>query len=192
MKSKGRSPRTGSWERSGQDAFSGEWFIRYLLDAVLLAILMLMAVGVALYLDAGDYLGDWNQELGAGLLVCLLLCPMLAVVTLALVIYAGIRVFLRPRTWGHALVRLTFLLAHVVVLLVCLDTISSTTTALVGSFRQSSARLDPTVAWRGLEGRDLSGPPSGAHDGPPDGSSFSPPSGMGVPGLLPGGGAGPR
>lgn len=170
---------------SADDAFSGEWFARYALDAVFLVVLMLMAVGIALYLDAGEYFSDWSKDLGAGFLVCMLLSPMLGAVTLGLVIYAGIRVFLRPRTLGHAFVRLALLVAHISVLLVCADTISSTATALVGSLRQPSSALDPSEAWRAVDSRDF----SDSADAPP----FPPPSGMGVPGLtLPGGGTSSR
>jgi hypothetical protein len=109
---------------------------------------------------------------------------MLGVMTLSLAIYAGIRVFLRPRTLGHAFVRLTLLVAHLSVFLVCADTISSTATALVGSVRPSSAGTDPTEAWRAIEGRDFSGSHVDEREGAPDDSSFSPPSGMGLPGLA--------
>jgi hypothetical protein len=192
MTSKGKSQRIGSPDISAEDAFSGEWFVRYLLDAAVLVVLVLTAIGMALYLDAGEYLSDWNQEPSAGFLVCMLLCPMLGVVTLALVLYAGVRLFLRPRTLGHAFIRLTFLVAHVSVFLVCADTISSTAAALAGSFRQSAAGIDPTVAWRDIAGREFSGSPSDEREGTPDDSSFSPPAGMGVPGLVPGPGAGSR
>jgi hypothetical protein len=161
---------------SADDASSDEWFARYVLDAVLLVVLVLTAIGVALYLDGGQYLRDWGKEPGAGFLVCMLLCPMLGGVTLGLVVYAGIRLFLRPRTLGHALVRLAFLVAHVSVFLVCADTISSTATAVLGNSRQSSSALDPTVAWSDIAGRDLSSSPGDAREGTPDASSFSPPS----------------
>jgi hypothetical protein len=192
MKSKGRSQLTGSQETSADDAFSDEWFARYLLDAVLLVVLVLTAIGIALYLDRGEYLRDWSKEPGAGFLVCMLLCPMLGVVTLALVVYAGIRLFLRPRSWGHAFVRLTLLAAHVSVFFVCADTISATATALAGSFGQSSAALDPTENWRAIADRDFSGGQEDGREGTPDASSFSPPSGMGPPGLMPGRGTSPR
>jgi hypothetical protein len=186
MKSKGRPQPTDSGPVSADDAFSDEWFARYLLDAVSLVVLVLTATGIALYLDRGEYLHDWSKEPGAGFLACLLLCPMLGVVTLALVIYAGIRLFLRPRSLGHAFVRLALLVAHVSVFFVCADTISSTATALAGSPRQSSAALDPTEAWRAVDGRDFSGSQEDGREGTPNASSFSPPSGMGVPGLIPG------
>lgn len=177
---------------AAEDAFSDEWFIRYMLNAVLLVALVLTAIGMALYLDRSEYLRDWSKEPGAGFLVCLLLCPMLGIVTLALVIYAGIRLFLRPRSLGHAFVRLTLLVAHVSVFLVCADTISATATALAGSPRQSSAALDPTEAWRAVDGRDFSGSPEDGREGTPNASSFSPPSGMGVPSLIPGRGTSSR
>lgn len=192
MKSKGRPQPTGSGPMAADDAFSDEWLARYLLDAVLLVVLVLTAIGIALYLDRGEYLRGWSKEPGAGFLVCMLLCPMLGVVTLALVIYAGIRLFLRPRSLGHAFVRLTLLVAHVSVFFVCADTILSTATALAGSLRQSSAALDPTEAWRAVDGRDFSGSQEDGREGTPNASSFSPPSGMGAPGLIPGRGTSSR
>ena len=137
------------------DVSSDEWFARYLLDAVLLVVLVLTAIGIALYLDGDEYLRDWSKEPGAGFLACMVLCPALGVVTLGLAMYAGIRLFRRPRTLGHAFVRLTLLVAHVSVFLVCADTISSTATALVGSVRQSSAATGPdggleSSRWPGL------------------------------------------
>jgi hypothetical protein len=183
MKSKGKSQPVGSRQMAADDVSSDEWFARYMLDAVLLVVLLLTAIGIALYLGGDKYLRDWGKEPGAGFLACMVLCPALGVVTLGLAMYAGIRLFRRPRTLGHAFVRLTLLVAHVSVFLVCADTISSTATALVGSVRQSSSRVDPTEAWRAVDGRDFSGSPSDGRAGPPDGSSFSPPSGMGFPGL---------
>jgi hypothetical protein len=160
-----------------------------MLDAVFLVVLMLTAMGVALYLDRSECLRDWSKELGAGLLVCLLLCPMLGVATLGLAVYAGIRLFLRPRTLGHAAMRLTLLAAHIAVFLVCADTISSTATALAASFTPSSARTDPTEGWRAIADRDFSGSQDGGREGTPDNSSFSPPSNMGLRGLgIPGSG----
>jgi hypothetical protein len=188
MRSKGKSQPVGSGPTATEDAVSSdEWFARYMLDAGFLVVLALAALGVALYLGGDKYLRNWSKEPGAGFLACMILCPALGVVTLGLAIYAGIRLFLRPRTLGHAFVRLTLLVAYVSVFLVCADTISSTATALVGSASQSSARMDPTEAWRAVDGRDFSGSPSDGRAGPPDGSSFSPPSGMGMPGLgIPG------
>jgi hypothetical protein len=194
MKSKGRPQLPGSRPMAtDDDVSSDEWFARYLLDAVLLVVLVLTAIGVALYLDGSQYLHDWGKEPGAGFLACMVLCPALGVVTLGLAIYAGVRLFLRPRTWGHAFVRLAFLVAHVSVFLVCAGTISSTATAVLGNVRQSSARMDPTETWRTIDGRDFSGSPSDARAGTPDNSSFSPPSGLGVPGLsIPGRGTSSR
>jgi len=192
MKSNGRPQLTGSGQMSADDAFSDEWFARYMLDAVLLVVLVLTAIGMALYLDRGEYLHDWSKEPGAGFLVCMLLCPMLGVVTLALVIYAGIRLFLRPRSFGHAFVRLTLLVAHVSVFFVCADTISSTATALAGSLRQSSAAIDPTETWRAIDGRDFAGSQEDGREGTPNATSFSPPSGLGAPGLIPGRGTSSR
>jgi hypothetical protein len=170
MKSKERPQPTGPPDMAAEDAFSDEWLARYLLDAVLLAVLVLTAIGMALYLDRGEYLRDWSKEPGAGFLVCMLLCPMLAVVTLALVIYAVIRVFLRPRSLRHTFLRLALLVAHVSVFLVCADTISSTATALVGSLRQSSAAIDPTENWRAIADRDSSDSPEDGREGTPNAS----------------------
>ena len=192
MKSNGRPQLTGSGPMSADDAFSDEWFARYMLNAVLLVVLVLTAIGMALYLDRSEYLRDWSKEPGAGFLACMLLCPMLVVVTLALVIYAGIRLFLRPRSLGHAFVRLTLLVAHVSVFFVCADTISATAAALAGSLGQSSAALDPTENWRAIADRDFSGGQEDGREGTPDASSFSPPSGMGPPGLMPGRGTSSR
>jgi hypothetical protein len=188
MKSKGKSQRIGSGPMATEDAVSSdEWFARYLLDAGFLVVLVLTAIGIAVYLDGSTYLRDGSKELGTGFLVCVLLCPMLGVMTLSLAIYAGIRLFRRPPTLGHAFIRLTLLVAHISVFLVCADTISSTATAFVGNVGQSSSRMDPTEAWRAVDGRDFSGSPSDGRAGPPDGSTFSPPSGMGFPGLgIPG------
>jgi len=194
MKSKGKSPRAGAEPTATEDdVCSDEWFARYLLNAVLLVVLMLAAMGVGLYLDGGQYLGDRNRGPGAGLLVCLLLCPMLGVATLGLAIYAGIRLFLRPRTLGHAFVRLALLAAHVSVFAVCADTISSTAAAVVGSVRPSSLGTDPAEAWRAMADRDFSGPQDDARAGTPDGAPFSPPSFPSFPGLTsPGRGTGSR
>jgi len=156
---------------SADDASSDEWFARYLLDAGFLVALVLAAISVALYLDGGQYLRDWDKEPGAGFLVCMVLCPVLGVVALGLVIYAGVRLFLRPRTFGHALVRLSLLVAHAFVLLVCMDTISSTTTALVGSFRQLSSETGSAQAWSVFEDHDFSGSQYDVRDGAPDDSS---------------------
>ncbi len=159
---------------SVDDASSDEWFARYMLDAGFLVALVLTAIGVALYLDEGEYLRDWNKEPGAGFVVCMVLCPVLGVVTLGLVIYAGIRLFLRPHTFGHALVRFVLLVAHAFVFLVCIDTISSTTTALVGSFRQLSSGSGSTQAWSALEDHDFSGSQYDVREGLPEDSSSSP------------------
>jgi hypothetical protein len=193
MKSNGRSQPIGLLQMSTDDVASDEWLARYMLDAVFLVVLMLTAIGVALYLDGGEYLRDWSKEPGAGLLVCMVLCPALGVVTLGLVIYAGIRLFLRPRTFGHAFVRLAFLVAHVSVFLVCIDTLSSTVTALVGSFRPSSSGTDSAQAWSAIEGRGFSGSQYDVREGSPDGSSLSPPFGLGLPGpATPGRGTSSR
>ncbi len=192
MKSNGKSQREGSRETAAEEVSSDEWFARYLLHALLLVVLLLTALGVALYLDAGQYLDDWNQEPAAGFLVCLLLCPMLIVVALGLAVYAGVRLFLRPHTLGHAFIRLAFLIAHMTVLLVCADTTLSTATAVLRSAGPSSSATDPTETWRAIADRDFSSSPDDQREGPPGGSSFSPPSGMGGPRLLPGGGPSSR
>jgi hypothetical protein len=178
---------------AADEVSSDEWFARYLLHAVLLAVLMLTALGVALYLDGGAYLRDRGQEPAAGFLLCLLLCPMLAVVALGLVVYAGIRLFLRPHTLGHAFIRLTFLVAHVCVFFVCADTILSTATAVFRSVGPSSAARDPREALRAMTGQDYPGPQDDRHQGAPGDSSFSPPPNLGRPGLwIPGSGTSPR
>ena len=131
---------------AADEASSDEWFTRYLLDAGFLVALVLAAIGVSVYLDGGEYFRDLSKEPDAGFLVCMTLCPVLGIVALGLVVYAVIRLFLRPRTVGHALVRLTFLVAHAFVFLICIDTISSTTAALVGGFDQVfPARHGPVV-----------------------------------------------
>ncbi len=171
------------------DASSDEWFARYMMDTALLVVLVLAAIGVSLYLDGGAYLLDWSNEPGVGFLVCMVLCPVLGIVTLGLVIYAGIRLFLRPRTLGHALVRFTLLLAHVFIFLVCVDTLSSTTTALVSSFRQ----LQTDTGVVGPGGRDFSGSQYDAREGSPDDSSSGSGSFPGAPGpAVPGRGMGSR
>jgi len=193
MKSKGKPQRADARSTPAEDAFSDEWFVRYLLDAALLVVLVLTAVGIALYLSRSETLRDWSKDPGAGFLACLLLCPMLAIMTLVLAFYAGIRLFLRPRTLGHAFVRLALLAAHVSVFLVCADTVLSTTSVLVTNPGQASASLDPTEAWRAVDGRDYSGLQSGERGGPPEGMSSPPSFGPSAPGLgMPGGGTSSR
>jgi len=163
-----------------------------MLDAVFLVALALTAIGIALYVDRGGSLRDWSKELEADGLVCMLLCPMLGVMTLGLVIYAGIRLFLRPRTLGHAFVRFALLVAHVSVFLVCAETISSTATTVIGSLGQSSSGTDPTQAWRTIDGRDFPGSQYDEREGTPDAPPF-PPSGFGAPRLaIPGRGTSSR
>ena len=191
MKSKGKSRRVGSEPVAAEGVCSDEWFVRYLLDALLLVFLTLTALGVALYLDGSECLHDDSREPGAGFLACLLLCPILGVATLGFAVYAGVRVFLRPRTLGHAFIRLTFLLAYMSVLLVCADTISSTAVAVLRSGGPLSGR-DPMAAWRAIADQDFSGPPADEREGAPDDSPFSPPSGIGGSPLFPGGGPGSR
>ncbi len=175
------------------DASSDEWFARYLLDAGLLIALVLAAIGVALYLDGGAHLRDFDKEPGAGFLVCMVLCPVLAVVTLGLVVYACIRLFLRPRTFSHVLVRLSLLVAHAFVFLVCIDTISSTTTSLVGGFGRLSSQTGSRQPWSVLEAPEFSGSQYDTPEGSPEDSSS--PSGFG-PGPMgpptPGRGTGSR
>jgi hypothetical protein len=192
MKSNGKSQRVDSRPTTAEEVSSDEWFTRYLLNALLLIVLLLTALGVALYLDAGQYLHDRSEEPAAGFLVCLLLCPMLVLLALGLVVYAGVRLFLRPRTLGHAFVRFAFLIAHVTILLVCVDTTLSTAAAVIRSAGPSASTTDPTETWRAIADQDFSGSPDAQREGPPDGSSFSPPSGMGGPRLFPGGGTSSR
>lgn len=193
MKAKEKSQRNGSEPVAAEGVSSDEWFVRYLRDAVLLVVLVLTAIGIGLYLDGGQSGRDWSRDLGTGFLVCLLLCPILVVVTLGLAVYAGVRLFLRPHTLGHAFVRLTLLAAHVSVLLVCADTVSSTAAAVFRSVDPSSSTQDPTEAWKTIAARDFSGSPADQRGGTPDSSSFSPPSSFRAPGLsLPGGGMGSR
>ncbi len=174
---------------AADDVSSDEWFARYTLDAAFLVVLVLTAIGVSLYLDGGAYLLDWSREPGAGFLVCMVLCPVLGIVTLGLVIYAGIRLFLRPRTLGHALVRFTLLVAHAFIFLVCIDTLSSTTTALVSSFRQ----LQTDTGAMGAAGRDFSGSQYDVREGSPDESSSGSGSFPGASGpTVPGRGMGSR
>ncbi|MGE5297462.1 MAG: hypothetical protein ACM3VT_21785 [Solirubrobacterales bacterium] len=179
---------------SADDASSDEWFVRYLFDAVLLVVLVLAAIGVSWYLDSSQYFRDWNQEPGAVFLVCMVLCPVLAIVTLCLAIYAVIRLFLRPRSFSHSLIRLTLLVAHVFVFLVCTDTISSTVNGLAGGVRQLSSGQGMSLSLNGVQGRDFSSSEYDGREGSPDDSS-SYPSGLG-PGpagpSMPGRGAGSR
>jgi hypothetical protein len=188
MTLKGKSRLPDSQPTATDGVSSDEWFVRYLLNAVLLVVLALAAVGVALYLDASGYLRDWGKEQGAGFVVCMLLCPMLGMLALALAIYAGARLFSRPRTFGHAFVRLALLVAHLSIVLVCADAISSTTTAVVASLGQSSSGTDPTQVLRPFADRDLSGSQDDGRDGAPDAPPFWPPPGFGAPSVIPGGG----
>jgi len=177
---------------SADDVSSDEWFARYMLDAAFLVVLVLTAIGISLYLDGGAYLLDWSKEPGAGFLVCMVLCPVLGIVTLGLVIYAGIRLFLRPRTLGHAFVRLTLLVAHAFIFLVCVDTLSSTTTALVSSFRQLQTDTGAMGAWDTTGGRDFTGSQYDVREGSPDDSSSGSGPMPGAPGPGTGGRRGSR
>jgi len=151
---------------------SDEWFARYLLDAALLVVLMLAAIGVSWYLDGGQYLRDVNREPGAAFLTCMVLCPMLGLVTLGFVIYGGIRLFLRPRVLEHALVRLMLFAAYVFVFGVCADTVSTTGSALAGRLEELAAGTDQS--WNALQGQDFSGSQYDVRDGTPDDSASSP------------------
>lgn len=172
---------------SEDEASSDKWFTRYLLDAAFLVVLLLAAIGVSLYLDRGEYFRDWSREPGAAFLVCMVLCPVLSVVTLGLVIYAGIRLFLRPRSFSHSFVRLTFLVAHVFIFLVCLDTVSSTVGALAGGFGQLAPGEGTGRPWNMVQGRDFTGSQYDVREGSPEESASSP-SGFGP---APAGPAGP-
>jgi len=158
---------------SEDDASSDKWFARYLLDAGLLVVLVLAAIGVSWYLDGGRYLRDWSQEPGAAFLACMVLCPILGIVALGFVIYAGIRLFLRPHSFEHALVRLTFLVAHVFVFLVCIDTVSTTATALAGGFEQLMPGTGSGQSWNVVQS-DHSGSQYDVREGSPDDSPSSP------------------
>ena len=177
---------------SRDDASSDEWFVQYLLDAALLALLMLAAVGVSWYLDDGQYFRDVSREPGAAFLTCMVLCPILGIVTLGFVIYGGIRLFLRPHSFEHALVRLMLFVAYAFVFLVCADTVSTTTSALADGVGQLTADTGPS--WNGVQGRDYSGSQYDVPEGSPEDSSSSPsqfgPGPMGPP--TPGRGDNPR
>lgn len=171
---------------SEDDASSDEWFARYLLDAALLVVLMLGAIGVAWYLDGGRTFADVNREPGAAFLTCMVLCPILGIVTLGFVIYGGIRLFLRPRSVEHVLVRLTLFVAYAFVFGVCADTVSTTGSALAGGFGELAAGTDSS--WNIVQGRDYSGSEYDVREGspddaPPSASPFGPgPTGPPTPG----------
>ena len=135
---------------SGDDISADEWFVRYLLDAALFVLLMLAAIGVAWYLDGGRTFRDLSREPGAAFLTCMVLCPILGIVTLGLVIYGGIRVFLRPHSLEHALVRLTLFVAYAFVFLVSADTVSTTGSALAGGLGELAA--DTGQSWNVVPG----------------------------------------
>ena len=157
---------------SEDEASSDEWFARYLLDAALLVLLMGTAIGVSWYLDGGRPLRDMNQEPGAALLTCMVLCPILGIVTLGLVIYGGIRLFLRPHSFEHVLVRLTLFLAYAFVFGVSADTVSTTGTALAGGFGQLADGTDQS--WNVVpSGGDFSGSELDVREGLPDDASSS-------------------
>lgn len=181
---------------SESSASSDEWFTRYLLDAAFLVALVLAAIGVSLYLDAGEYFSDWSREPGAAFLICMVLVPVLGIVALGLAIYAGVRLFMRPRSFSHSLVRLTLLVAHVFVLLVCVDTLSTTAGAVASGFGQLMPGGGTGGLGRMVQGGDFSGSQYDVREGSPDDSqSPSMPPGFGAgPGgpPMPGRGAGPR
>lgn len=154
------------------EASPDEWFARYLLDAALLVLLMLTAIGVSWYLDGGRYLRDVSQEPGAAFLTCMVLCPMLGIVTLGLVVYGAIRVFLRPHSIEHALVRLALFAAYAFVFGVCADTVSTTGSALAGRLEELAAGTDQS--WNAVQGRDFSGSQYDVRDGTPDDASSLP------------------
>ena len=176
---------------SKENASSDEWFTRYLLNAALLVVLVVAAIGISCYLDYGRYLRDWSREPGAGFLICMVLCPILAIVALCLVVYAGIRVFLRPHSFEHVLVRVTFLIAHVFILVVCLDTISTTVSRLARGVEEMSGAGQSLNL---VQGRDFTGSQYDVRNGSPGDSPSSPsrfgPGSGGPP--MPGGGAGSR
>ncbi len=159
---------------SADDVSSDQWFTRYTIDAGFLVALVLAAVGVGLYLDASGYLHDWNKEPGAAFLTCMVLVPVLGVVTLGLVIYGGIRIFLRPHTLGHVFVRSMLLIAHAFVFLVCIDTISTTVTSVARGFRELSSQTGSSSVWTGLQNQDFSGSQYDVREGSPDDSPSSP------------------
>jgi len=177
---------------SGADASPDEWFVRYLLDAALLVLLMLAAIGVSWYLDGGRYFRDGSREPGAAFLTCMVLCPILVIVTLGFVVYGGVRLFLRPHSFEHVLVRLTLLLAYAFVFLICADTVSTTGTALAGGLGQLATDTDQS--WNVVQGRDFSGSQYDVREGSPEDAPSSPspfgPGPIGPP--TPGRGTNPR
>jgi len=159
-------------EVASEDAISSdEWFVRYLLDAGLLAVLMLAAIAVSWYLDGGRTFADVSREPGAAFLTCMVLCPVLGIVTLGFVIYGGIRLFLRPHALEHILVRLMLLVTYAFALLVCTDTVSTTGSALAGRFEELATGTDPS--WNVVQGRDFSGSQYDVREGSPDDASSS-------------------
>ena len=157
---------------SEDDASSDEWFARYLLDAALLVVLMAAAIGVAWYLDGGRRFGDASYEPGAAFLTCMVLCPILGIVTLGFVVYGGIRLFLRPRSFEHALVRLTLFVAYAFVFLVSADSVSTTGSALAGGFGELASETDSS--WNVVQGRDFSGSQLDVREGGPEDASALP------------------
>jgi hypothetical protein len=178
--------------RPEDDASSDEWFARYLLDAALLVVLMVAAIAVSWYLDGGQRFADVSREPGAAFLTCMVLCPILGIATLGFVIYGGIRLFLRPRSFEHALVRLTLFAAYAFVFLVSADTVSTTGSALAGGFGELAGETDQS--WNVVQGRDFSGSEYDVREGTPEDASSLPsqfgPGPMGP--ATPGRGTNPR
>jgi len=138
----------------------------------MLVLLMLAAIGVSWYLDGGRTFRDVSREPGAAFLTCMVLCPILGLVSLGFVIYGGIRLFLRPRSFEHALVRLTLFAAYAFVLLVSADTVSTTGSALVVGYGEMTA--DTGQPWNEVQGRDFSGSEYDVREGSPDDASSLP------------------
>jgi hypothetical protein len=99
-------------------------------------------------------------------------------VTLGLAVYAGIRLYLKPRSLSHSFVRLTLLVAHVFIFLVCIDTASTTVGVVAGGFKQLMPGEGATQPWNMVQGQDFSGSQYSTPEGAPD-DATSPPSGFG-------------
>jgi len=165
---------------SEDNASSDEWFTRYLLDAAMFVLLMLIAIGVSWYLDGGRRFGDLTREPGAVFLTCMVLCPILGIVALGFVIYGGVRLFLQPRSLEHILVRLTLFIAYAFVFAVSADTISTTGSALAGGLGEMASEGGPS--WNASQSRDFSGSELDVREGSPDDASSPSPFGPGPAG----------